>query len=161
MKCQSLTIVLPCYNPDANWHINIKQQLVEILPQISLDPIEILVINDGSKLAIDKEFSLLKASFPNCKLLSYAINKGKGYAIREGVKNATGDIIIYTDIDFPYTVQSFLTMVHQLENHDLIIGTRDDSYFHHIPKTRAFISRGLKFLIKKPLNYPPQIHKGD
>lgn len=160
MKCQSLTIVLPCYNPDANWHINIKQQLVEILPQISHDPIEILVINDGSKLAIDKEFSLLKASFPNCKLLSYAINKGKGYAIREGVKNATGDIIIYTDIDFPYTVQSFLTMVHQLENHDLIIGTRDDSYFHHIPKTRAFISRGLKFLIKKTFKLPTSDTQG-
>lgn len=160
MKSQSLSIVLPCYNPDANWHINIKQQLKEILPQIRLENIEILIINDGSKLPLENEFHFLEASFPNCKLISYEINKGKGYAIREGVKNATGDIIIYTDIDFPYTVQSFLTILNQLDNHDLIIGTRDDSYFHNIPKTRAFISRGLKFLIKKTFKLPTSDTQG-
>jgi glycosyltransferase involved in cell wall biosynthesis len=160
MKSQSLTIILPCFNPDANWHINVKQQLQEILPQINFEPIEILIINDGSKLTIDNEFNYLKASFPVCQLISYTTNKGKGYAIREGVKNATGDIIIYTDIDFPYTVQSFLTIVHQLENHDLIIGTRDDTYFHNIPKTRAFISRGLKFLIKKTFKLPTSDTQG-
>ena len=61
---------------------------------------ELILINDGSK---DSSADIVK-NYRNdrVKLIDYEKNMGKGYAVRQGVLRANGDIIMFTDCDLAY-----------------------------------------------------------
>lgn len=65
-------------------------------------------------------------------------------------------MIIYTDIDFPYTHESFLKIYNALknENADVAIGIRGEGYYHYLPKARVRISKLFRWFIKKFLHIP-------
>lgn len=160
MSIKKLSIVLPCYNPDKNWLANILIRYNEIVKHLNNYSIDIIIVNDGSSENIDAKLAQAKNNLPNCQIISYGVNKGKGYAIRKGVENADGDFIIYTDIDFPYTNESILEIINQLKNSDIAIGVRGLSYYDNIPYHRALISKFLKLLIKNLLRIPTNDTQG-
>ncbi len=160
MSIKKLSIVLPCYNPDKNWLANILIRYNEIVKHLNNYSIDIIIVNDGSSEKIDAKLAQAKNNLPNCQIISYGVNKGKGYAIRKGVENADGDFIIYTDIDFPYTNESILEIINQLKNSDIAIGVRGLSYYDNIPYHRALISKFLKLLIKNLLRIPTNDTQG-
>lgn len=59
---------------------------------------EVIVVNDGST---DKTANNLKqfTSNPRCTYIEYENNRGKSFAMVEGVEKATGDIILFIDAD--------------------------------------------------------------
>jgi glycosyltransferase involved in cell wall biosynthesis len=63
---------------------------------------EVIVVNDGSKDGTDKVASEYSANYPKVKYIKHDTNKGKPEALRTGVRNSTGDIIIFTDADCTY-----------------------------------------------------------
>lgn len=152
--------MLPCYNPDTNWAVNILIRYNEIARLLPNYQFELILVNDGSSNDIDSELQNLGKEISHCYLVNYTTNKGKGYAIREGVKKASGDFIVYTDVDFPYTNDSFVQIVEGLNDADVTIGTRGNSYYHNIPIHRALISKLLKFLIKASLRIPTNDTQG-
>jgi glycosyltransferase involved in cell wall biosynthesis len=160
MKKDSLTIVLPCYNPEKNWVKNILVRLEELSILLANYDLEIVIVNDGSTLDIVADLSKLSSQIRNCSIISYPTNRGKGYAIRQGVESAKSNYILYTDIDFPYTNESILKIVDQLLNNDIAIGIRGLSYYENIPFHRALISKLLKFFIKLLLRIPTNDTQG-
>ena len=66
---------------------------------------EIIVINDGSK---DCSLELLKNN-PKLytKLINLEKNTGKGGAVREGLKSAVGDYILFQDADLEYDISEY------------------------------------------------------
>lgn len=157
---KTLSIVLPCYNPDKKWTANILTRYNEIAPLLKNYSVDIIIVNDGSSSNLEVDLNRLSQQLPNCKIISYTQNKGKGFAIRKGIEQANGDYIIYTDIDFPYTNQSFSNILEGLKNYDITIGTRGLSYYNNIPAHRAFISKLLKFFIKTLLRIPTDDTQG-
>lgn len=157
---KTLSIVLPCYNPEKNWATNILIRYNEIAPLLKNYTVDIIIVNDGSSRNIESDLANLGTNINNCKTISYNQNKGKGFAIRRGIEQAQGDYIIYTDIDFPYTNESFSTILEGLNNYDITIGTRGLSYYNNIPAHRAFISKLLKFFIKTLLRIPTDDTQG-
>ncbi len=160
MPRKSLTIVLPCFNPETNWHKNLLQQYEAVSDQLVEFEIDLILVNDGSKNQIAEEVKMLKELIPNLSYIHNNVNQGKGAAIRSGIIDAKGEYIVYTDIDFPYTSNSFKNIVQALESFEISIGIRDNSYFHAIPKHRAFISKFLKFMIKTSLRLPTSDTQG-
>lgn len=150
----SLSIILPCYNPPQNWENNIISFFLEAKGQVNIS--EVIIVNDGSvSNFISPEFENYFLTYPEFKIVSYLKNKGKGYALREGVKAAKGDLIIYTDIDFPYTLESFKKIYASLsENTDVAIGIRGEEYYTHLPEARVRISKLLRWFIKIFLRIP-------
>ncbi|MDB5283479.1 MAG: hypothetical protein JWO06_2554 [Bacteroidota bacterium] len=149
-----LSIVLPCYNPDRLWIQNITTRLQSLLKEIS--DLELIIVNDGSYLNYSQEdIQKITDQFSFVKVLSYPLNQGKGHALREGVKIAKGNLIIYTDIDFPYTHESLMEIFSALkQGNDLAVGVRGKEYYTHLPSQRIFISKTLRFLIRKFLRIP-------
>jgi len=142
----SLDIILPAYNPLPGWEetvIGRFQSLEKALPAFK---ITLFIVNDGSR-TVDEPSSImvLRKAIPDIQWISYKDNKGKGYALREGVQASTGDYILYTDIDWPYTEGSMLGLINMLvEKGDAVIGIRDEGYYAHLPLSRRRISRLLR-----------------
>jgi dolichol-phosphate mannosyltransferase len=58
---------------------------------------EIVIINDGSR---DNTLQVLRKkekADPRIRIISYPSNKGKGHAIKTGVLQSSGSIIIFVD----------------------------------------------------------------
>lgn len=86
---------------------------------------ELIFVNDGST---DKTLNLIKEvkkGKPNIHLFSYDKNKGKGYAVCQGVRIAKGEFILFADIDHSVsieTVESFFNYFNK--GHAVVIGSR-------------------------------------
>lgn len=158
-----LSIVLPCYNPLANWHINVAANIQRLAGKLNTNlKTQLIIVNDGSN---NNNFNqqttqYLKQNITNITIIDYVDNRGKGAALRAGVNAATGDYIIYTDIDFPYTDESFMQVLHALFDSKLAIGIRGNSYYQNIPPVRSLISKLLKWFIKIWFNIPTNDTQG-
>jgi glycosyltransferase involved in cell wall biosynthesis len=144
----SLDIIIPCYNPAPAWSNKIINSYKEICGLSGVAQINLIFVNDGSVKGIQiADIDNLKDNIPNFSYITYAINKGKGYALREGVKTSTSDFCIYTDIDFPYTLESFKKIWNALlnENADIAAGIKNDDYYNNVPPLRKLISKLLQF----------------
>ena len=100
-----LSVLIPIYNE--------KDTLRELMRRVQAAPIdkEIILIDDfstdGSREIIQKE---IEGSAPGIKTVYHDRNLGKGSAIRSGLKEATGDIVIIQDADLEYDPQDFAVM---------------------------------------------------
>lgn len=114
---------------------------------------ELIIVNDGSLQNFTA--SEVQNFLPQVTIINYPTNRGKGFALREGVKVARSDYILYTDVDFPYTNNSFMGIYNALaEGNDLAIGIRDETYYLHLPKSRFYLSKFLRSLIRLFLRIP-------
>ncbi len=120
-------ILIPTYNPDT--------RLLSILENIN-KKYETIIVDDGS---IDKSL------FAKCKdyatVISYEENKGKGYAIKEGLKyikdNFQNYIVVTMDDDMQHKLGDAIKLCDYVSNHEdeLALGRR------HWDKTAPLSSR--------------------
>lgn len=156
MPAAKLDLVLPCFNPINNWEDNVLNSMArirELLPDVE---ITLYLVNDGSSKAVAPEkIAKLTQNLPAFHYIHYPVNQGKGYALRKGIAETQNEYCIYTDIDFPYTEESFVTIFRALQNGaDIAVGVRDEHYYANVPPTRVKISKTLRFFSKKLLNLP-------
>lgn len=147
---ERVDVVLPCYNPHDGWVsviVDTHKRFSEALGDRSL---RFIIVNDGSSRGYD-EHSVreLISKLPNTIMIDNKINQGKGNSIRTGVAASDSDCILYTDIDFPYEVDSMLKVVENMEvGYDIVIATRNETYYRELSLRRKIISRLVKVLNK-------------
>ncbi|WMJ75616.1 glycosyltransferase family 2 protein [Cytophagaceae bacterium ABcell3] len=153
----NLDIVLPCYNPIDSWVetiISSYQTLCKRLPDTNIN---IYLVNDGSGKKIkDSDIEYLNANIKSFHYISYYFNRGKGYALRKGVKKTKSEIVIFTDVDFPYEEDSLLKVYNVLvhKEADICLGIRDESYYEKVPPERVKLSKFLRYITRKLLSIP-------
>lgn len=152
---KSLSIVLPCYNPPLDWE-NVVVEAIKSLETKIDEQVDLIIVNDGStKNAFEKQFDHLYKSLTNVKIIQHPENKGKGQALRTGVAQTKSDLVIFTDIDFPYTEQSLLKIYESLiAGNQIALGHRNKAYYQHTPMGRKLISKVLRFSLKTFLRLP-------
>jgi dolichyl-phosphate beta-glucosyltransferase len=119
-----ISIIIAAYNEERR----IGESLLKIrdyLTKRALD-YEIIVVNDGST---DHTKQILKhyySEITNFKIISYPINKGKGYALRQGVSASIGEIVLLTDADLSTPIEELAHMLHLIScsEYEVIIGSR-------------------------------------
>jgi glycosyltransferase involved in cell wall biosynthesis len=142
---QRIDIILPAYNPLPGWEDVVIQRFRSIrmaLPELAF---HLIIVNDGSTKLDEEIIERLQAAIPELQWIAYRENQGKGYALRQGVSDAGGDFILYTDIDWPYTEESMIRLIRRLmEGAEVVIGIRDEAYYKHLPSARRLISKWLR-----------------
>lgn len=119
-----LSIVIPCYNEGQKLVNNIKK-VNEYMDNIG-EEYEIIVVNDGSK---DNTLDILTENnhlFKHTKIVTYPINKGKGFAVKTGLLEAVGDYVIFMDADLSTDLSAIKVVLEkiQISPVDIIIGNR-------------------------------------
>lgn len=117
-----ISVIIPAYNEEKT----IKNTVFEIDKFLynNFFDYEIIVVNDGS---YDRTRHILSSIFLNITVINFNQNHGKGYAIKEGVKYANGDYIIFIDADGAYDAENIKAIVKILDKNDIAIGVRDDN----------------------------------
>ena len=138
-----LSIVIPAYNEERR----IKPSICQVLSFIQkLDrETEIIVVNDGSR---DKTAEILESFEDTIRIINVYPNKGKGNAVKEGMLAATGDFVLFMDVDLA-TPLSEVARFYQLANKghtEIVIGLRD-LHQRNVRRTflRAIASKMFKF----------------
>ena len=115
-----ISIIIPCYNECGT----ISKIIDKIILNSKFEN-EIIVIddlsNDGSREILQKELNT-KIS----KLILNDKNYGKGYCVRKGIKEATGDITIIQDADLEYDPGDYEKLIDPIlrDKADVVYGSR-------------------------------------
>jgi len=114
-----LSIIIPAYNEEKTISEIIKK--VKIQDVFGMDK-EIVVIDDGST---DDTSNILK-KIKGIIAIKHDKNKGKGAAIRTGLKKATGGIILIQDADLELTPEDYPLLVQPIlkGNAKVVFGSR-------------------------------------
>jgi dolichyl-phosphate beta-glucosyltransferase len=119
---ETLSIVIPAYNEERR----LPATLDRILAYAERSPVplrEILVVDDGSR---DGTAALAEARGGIIRLVRNPGNRGKGYAVRQGMLAAAGDWILSTDADLSAPIEELekLVATARRENAVVAIGSR-------------------------------------
>lgn len=141
---QMISVVCPFYNEEA-----ILEKSVELMLH-NLEKLEgkweLIIVNDGSKddsLKIARE---REKNHPNLKVLSYTLNKGRGFALRTGVAHAQGEIVVTTEIDSSWGDDIVYRIVQAFNEHpdaDIVIASPHlpGGGYKNVPFKRVFLSK--------------------
>ncbi|MBI2049322.1 glycosyltransferase [Candidatus Roizmanbacteria bacterium] len=120
MTKPKISIILPVYNEEDRV-ININE-IYNFLEKFKYSG-QVILVNDGSSDQTLNTLKKLQKKF-NFEIVSYGNNKGKGYALRLGVKKARGESILLTDIDLSVPINHLNFFMEKKASADILIGSR-------------------------------------
>src|SRR5262249_10191503 len=88
-----LSVVIPVYNEE-RW----IREVVRRVQAVDI-PKEIVIVEDCSKDNTRAILREIEAAYVNVRVFYQPRNTGKGAALREGFKHATGDVVLVQDAD--------------------------------------------------------------
>ena len=99
-------------------------------------PYEILVIDDGST-----DETALQAQNAGARVVSHPYNIGNGAAIKTGIRQAKGDILVMMDGDGQHNPEYIAPMLEKIGRYDMVVGARSgdsESHFHRDLANRLY-----------------------
>ena len=119
MKNIKLSIIIPCFN-----ECRTIKQLLEKVHNCPVKNKEIIIVDDCSTDGTKELLHSIKTDLD--KVFFHSVNRGKGAAIRTGLEQVSGDVIIFQDADLEYDPSEYKILLNPIEtgNADVVYGSR-------------------------------------
>lgn len=108
-----LSIIIPAYNEEKK-----IQDVIDDIKNTRIND-EIIVVDDGSS---DNTFELAKRT--GVKVFRHSYNRGYGAAIKTGIRNASGDVVLFIDADGQHKAEDIEKVIEPIQNYDMVVGAR-------------------------------------
>ena len=82
------------------------------------DRFEVIIVDDASTDRTHELALELERRYPQVRVLHHAVNQKLGGSVRSALSVATGDLVIYSDIDLPFNLWEIHRAVRLLDEHD-------------------------------------------
>lgn len=123
MQDLTYSVVIPAYN-EASRLGDTLEKVTRYIAQQACDA-EIIVVNDGSSDGTADLVRTFAQKNPRLRLVENPGNRGKGYSVRNGILNARGRIILFTDADLSSPIEEAPKLLKALaDGADIAIGSR-------------------------------------
>lgn len=139
-----LSLILPTYNEEENIKKGVLDRVLLYLKNKDFSW-EVIIVDDGSD---DKTKKLIKDKYlkPDKKLrLIEKPHQGKAYSIIEGIKNAKGDIVAFSDFDLATPIEEMDKLLEFIDKYDIVIGSRNNVR-KGAPLIRKIMAKGFIFI---------------
>lgn len=117
-----LSIVIPSFNEE----VRLPASLGKIAEYIRdrRPNTEVLVVDDGSTDRTAAVAESLRDRIPGLRVISNGINRGKGFSVKHGSLEATGEVVLFTDADLSAPIEEAEKLFAALKSCDVAIGSR-------------------------------------
>lgn len=105
-----LSVIVPAFNEAATFSTLMEALLRKELPRLQL---EIIVVESNSTDGT-RQAALKYENHPKVKLVLQDQPRGKGHAVRAGLKAASGDYVLIQDADLEYDLEDYDALLEQL-----------------------------------------------
>ncbi|MBU6410627.1 MAG: glycosyltransferase [Verrucomicrobia bacterium] len=131
---ESLSVIVPAYNEAATFCALMDALLARELPDLH---IEVVVVESHSTDGT-RELAMKYKEHPRVKLILEDRPKGKGHAVRAGLKAATGDYVLIQDADLEYDLEDYDALLEPLRagRAAFVLGSRHGG--RNVMKMRQF-----------------------
>jgi glycosyltransferase involved in cell wall biosynthesis len=125
-----ITILIPAFNE--------AEIIAEVIGRIHLtmDQLnrtdEILVIDDGSQ-----DGTAERAKNAGARVISHPYNIGNGAAIKTGIRQAKGKILIMMDGDGQHNPEDIPQLLEKMDRYDMVVGARTGDSESHLHRNMA------------------------
>ena len=156
MSSPSISIVIPAYNESAR----IETALARVLNCVNERgwDAEVLVVDDGSTDDTAEIVQRWMSTHPQLQLFENPGNRGKGYSVRNGLLQAAGEIVMFTDADLSAPIEEAERLFQAIEaGADVAIGSRwldKQRQTKHQPLYRRFFGRCYNALTRIVMGLP-------
>ena len=151
-----LSIVIPAYNESARIE-NALDRVLSCIDERGWDA-EVLVVDDGSKDDTAAIVQRWMATHPRLHLIQNPGNKGKGYSVRNGLLQAAGEVVMFTDADLSAPMEEAERLLAAIDyGADVAIGSRwmdRTRQTIHQPLYRQFFGRCFNWVTRTVMGLP-------
>jgi glycosyltransferase involved in cell wall biosynthesis len=112
-----ITVIIPAINEEEIVG-NVVNRVSQVMNMYG-DAYEVLVVDDGST---DKTGIVAKKA--GARVVRHAYNMGNGAAIKTGIRNARGNVIVMIDADGQHSPKDIPRLLDEISNYGMVVGAR-------------------------------------
>lgn len=147
------SIVIPAYNEAARLGTSLEKVLTFVRSQEW--NAEVVVVNDGSRDTTAEIIRTFAGRDHAVRLVENPGNRGKGYSVRNGMLNAQGEFVIFSDADLSSPIEESTKLLEALDQGaDIAIGSRwlrTETQIRRQPLHRQIFGRIFNLLLRLTL----------
>ena len=151
-----LSIVIPAYNESARIELTLER-VMSCVDDQHWDA-EVLVVDDGSTDDTSIIVQRWMQHYPRLHLVQNPGNRGKGYSVRNGLLQAAGEVVMFTDADLSAPMEEAELLLAAINNGaDVAIGSRwmdRTRQTIHQPLYRQFFGRCFNAITRTVMGLP-------
>ena len=123
MELLTYSIVIPAYNEKQRIESTLEKVVAHIATMAWTA--EVIVVNDGSRDSTPEIVREWAHRNPIIRLVENPGNRGKGYSVRHGMMEASGDVVLFTDADLSSPIYEANKLIEAIkQGADIAIGSR-------------------------------------
>ncbi|WP_300671167.1 glycosyltransferase family 2 protein [Soonwooa sp.] len=121
---KQVSIVIPAYNEEGNLE-KIFQEIDLVFRDLPNYQYDIIFVNDGSRDNTQQILELLSEAYPQIKYIEFSRNFGHQFAVKAGLDEAQGQIVISMDADLQHPPRLIPEMIKKWEEgYDMVYTIR-------------------------------------
>lgn len=115
------SVIVPFYNEK---NINYNYKVLSEYLKKNIPSYELILVSDGSSNEVVHSLRKTIGNDLRARIISYDMNRGRGYAVNIGFKNASGDYLAYIDADLEIPPKFLLPLFEKLKRYDVVVANK-------------------------------------